>query len=124
MSKSATASVGMRNMIHPNGIDHDAVTRVVEFNDIAALEAALAQGDVACVLTEPLMTNFGMIPVDPGFHRALREMTRRTGTVLVIDETHTMSCGPGGYTRSTAWSPTSSSQARRSRAAFRPACSG
>ena len=60
--------VGMRNMIHPNGVDHDAVSRVVEFNDVAALEAALAQGDVACVLTEPLMTNFGMIPVDAGFH--------------------------------------------------------
>ena len=90
--------VGLRNMIHPNGIDHAAVTRVVEFNDVVALEAALAHGDVACVLAEPLMTNFGMIPVDPGFHRALRELTRRTGTVLIIDETHTLSCGPGGYT--------------------------
>jgi len=90
--------VGLRNMIHPNGIDHDTVTRVVEFNDVAALEAALAHGDVACVLAEPLMTNFGMIPVDPGFHRALRELTRRNGTVLVIDETHTLSCGPRGYT--------------------------
>ncbi|MET4259685.1 glutamate-1-semialdehyde 2,1-aminomutase [Bradyrhizobium sp. S3.12.5] len=90
--------VGLRNMIHPNGIDHDAVTRVVEFNDVTALEAALAHGDVACVLAEPLMTNFGMIPVDPGFHLALRELTRRSGTVLVIDETHTLSCGPRGYT--------------------------
>ncbi|TGT11115.1 aminotransferase class III-fold pyridoxal phosphate-dependent enzyme, partial [Mesorhizobium sp. M8A.F.Ca.ET.213.01.1.1] len=51
--------VGMRNMIHPNGVDHSAVSRVVEFNDIAALEEALSAGDVACVLTEPLMTNFG-----------------------------------------------------------------
>ncbi|MGN1285561.1 MAG: transaminase, partial [Bradyrhizobium sp.] len=90
--------VGLRNMIHPNGIDHDAVSRVVEFNEVAGLEAALAQGDVACVLTEPLMTNFGMIPVDPGFHRALRDLTRRAGTVLIIDEPHTLSCGPGGYT--------------------------
>ncbi|MEN3347235.1 MAG: glutamate-semialdehyde -aminomutase [Bradyrhizobium sp.] len=89
--------VGLRNMIHPNGIDHAAVSRVVEFNDVAALEAALAHGDVACVLAEPLMTNFGMIPVDPGFHRALRELTRRSGTVLVVDETHTLSCGPRGY---------------------------
>jgi glutamate-1-semialdehyde 2,1-aminomutase len=91
--------VGLRNMIHPNGIDHDAVSRVVEFNDIAGLEAALAYGDVACVLAEPLMTNFGMIPVDPGFHQALRELTRRAGTVLIVDETHTLSCGPGGYTQ-------------------------
>ncbi|WP_407165311.1 transaminase [Bradyrhizobium sp. ORS 111] len=91
--------VGLRNMIHPNGVDHDAVSRVVEFNDIAGLEAALAHGDVACVLTEPLMTNFGMIPVDPGFHRALRDLTRRAGAVLIIDETHTLSCGPGGYSQ-------------------------
>jgi glutamate-1-semialdehyde 2,1-aminomutase len=91
--------VGMRNMIHPNGIDHSTVSKVVEFNDVAALEQALAQGDVACVLAEPVMTNFGMIPADDGFHRALRDATRRCGTLLIIDETHTMSCGPGGYTR-------------------------
>ncbi|MCP3395015.1 transaminase [Bradyrhizobium sp. CCGB12] len=90
--------VGMRNMIHPNGVDHDAVTRVIEFNDVAALEAALAHGDAACVLAEPLMTNFGMIPAAPDFHRTLRDLTRRAGVVLVIDETHTLSCGPGGYT--------------------------
>jgi glutamate-1-semialdehyde 2,1-aminomutase len=89
----------MRNMIHPNGVDHGAVTSVVEFNDVDTLEAALSGGDVACVLTEPLMTNFGMIPVADGFHQALRDITRRTGTVLIIDETHTISCGPGGYTQ-------------------------
>ncbi len=50
------------------------------------------------MLTEPLMTNFGMIPVADGFHETLRELTRRAGTVLIIDETHTLSCGPGGYT--------------------------
>jgi glutamate-1-semialdehyde 2,1-aminomutase len=91
--------VGLRNMIHPNGVDHDAVSRIVEFNDVAALEAALSHGDVACVLAEPLMTNFGMIPVAEGFHQALRDLTRRTGAVLIIDETHTLSCGPGGYTQ-------------------------
>ncbi|MCG2626195.1 transaminase [Bradyrhizobium sp. WYCCWR 13023] len=90
--------IGLRNMIHPNAVDHDAVTRIVEFNDVTALEVALAHEDVACVLTEPVMTNFGMIPVEEGFHRALRELTRRTRTVLIIDETHTLSCGPGGYT--------------------------
>jgi glutamate-1-semialdehyde 2,1-aminomutase len=91
--------VGMRNSIHPNGVDHAAVSRIVEFNDVGGLEAALSHGDVACVLAEPLMTNFGMIPVAPGFHEALRDITRRTGTVLIIDETHTLSCGPGGYTQ-------------------------
>ncbi len=90
--------IRMRNMIHPNGVDHSRVSKVVQFNDVGALEEALAPGDVACVVMEPLMTNFGMIPVADGFHDALREITRRTGTVLVIDETHTLSCGPGGYT--------------------------
>jgi glutamate-1-semialdehyde 2,1-aminomutase len=91
--------VGMRNSIHPNGVDHAAVSQIVEFNDVGGLEAALSHGDVACVLAEPLMTNFGMIPVAPGFHEALRDIARRTGTVLIIDETHTLSCGPGGYTQ-------------------------
>lgn len=91
--------IGLRNMIHRNGVDHAAISKVVEFNDIEALEEALAPGDVACVLTEPVMTNFGMIPPDPGFHAALREITQRTGTLLIIDETHTISSGPGGYTR-------------------------
>jgi glutamate-1-semialdehyde 2,1-aminomutase len=90
--------VTLRNMIHPNGIDHETIARVVEFNDIAALRAALAEGDVACVLAEPLMTNFGMIPVEEGFHAELRAATRQAGALLIIDETHTISSGPGGYT--------------------------
>ncbi len=73
-------------------------TKVVEFNDVAALEQALAPGDVACVLAEPIMTNVGMVLADEGFHAKLREVTRRTGTLLIIDETHCMSSGPGGYT--------------------------
>jgi glutamate-1-semialdehyde 2,1-aminomutase len=75
------------------------LTRVVEFNDVPALEAGLAPGDVACVLAEPVMTNIGMVLPEEGYHAALREITRRTGTLLVIDETHCMSSGPGGYTR-------------------------
>jgi glutamate-1-semialdehyde 2,1-aminomutase len=74
-------------------------TRVVEFNDVAALEKTLGAGDVACVLAEPAMTNVGIIHPDPGYHAALREITRRTGTLLIIDETHTICTGPGGYTR-------------------------
>ena len=74
-------------------------TKVVEFNDIPALEKALADEDVACVVAEPIMTNVGMVLPDEGYHRALRDLTRKTGTLLVIDETHCMSSGPGGYTR-------------------------
>jgi glutamate-1-semialdehyde aminotransferase len=76
----------------------EMTTRVVEFNDLAGLEAELAQDDVACVLTEPALTNIGIVLPDPGFHDALRELTQAAGTLLIIDETHTLCCGPGGYT--------------------------
>jgi glutamate-1-semialdehyde 2,1-aminomutase len=79
-------------------VDPTITTKVVEFNDLAALEQALAPGDVAAVLTEPALTNIGIVLPDPGYHEAMREITRRTGTLLIIDETHTMSTGPGGYT--------------------------
>lgn len=95
----------MRNAIHPNGVDHARVSRVIEFNDVAALEEALSHGDVACVLAEPVMTNFGMIPPVPGFHEALRAATRAAGALLIIDETHTISCGVGGYTRAFSLDP-------------------
>jgi glutamate-1-semialdehyde 2,1-aminomutase len=74
---------------------------VVEFNDLPALEAALAHGDVAAVLAEPALTNIGIVLPDPGFHEELRRLTREAGTLLMIDETHTFSAGPGGAT--TAW---------------------
>jgi glutamate-1-semialdehyde 2,1-aminomutase len=73
-------------------------TKVIEFNDLVALETALVASDVACVLAEPVMTNIGIIHPDPGYHDALREITRRTGTLLIIDETHTICTSPGGYT--------------------------
>jgi glutamate-1-semialdehyde 2,1-aminomutase len=73
-------------------------TRVVEWNDVEALEHELAYGDVACVLTEPALTNIGIVLPEDGFHRALRDVTRRTGTLLIVDETHTLCAGPGGYT--------------------------
>jgi len=79
-------------------IDPAVTTRVIEFNDIPALEAALKPGDVACVLAEPALTNIGIVLPDPGYLEALREITTRTGTLLVIDETHTICAGPGGYT--------------------------
>ena len=90
--------VAMRSGVHPNAVDHARVSRVVEFNDPAALESALAPRDVALVLAEPCMTNYGMIEAQPGFLAQLRELTRRTGTLLLYDETHTWSAGPGGYT--------------------------
>lgn len=77
--------------------DLTAHTVVVEFNDLAALEAALAQGDVACVLAEPAMTNIGMVLPEPGYWQAAQALIRRHGAALVLDETHTISCGPGGY---------------------------
>ncbi len=73
-------------------------TRVVEWNDTEALERELAHGDVACVLAEPALTNIGIVLPEAGFHDALREATRAAGTLLIIDETHTICAGPGGYT--------------------------
>jgi len=73
-------------------------TRVVEFNDLEALAEALGQGDVACVLAEPALTNIGIVLPDAGFHAELRRLTREAGTLLIVDETHTFCCGPGGYT--------------------------
>jgi glutamate-1-semialdehyde 2,1-aminomutase len=80
-------------------------TRVVEFNDLEALEKALAPGDVAAVLQEPAMTNIGMVLPEPGFQEALRDLTRRHGTLLINDETHCISTGPGGYTRAYGLDP-------------------
>ncbi|TRX73899.1 aspartate aminotransferase family protein [Pseudomonas mangiferae] len=76
-------------------------SRAVPFNDLAALEAALAGGDVAALLCEPAMTNIGMVLPDPGYLDQVRALTRRYGTLLIVDETHTLSTGPGGCTR--AW---------------------
>jgi glutamate-1-semialdehyde 2,1-aminomutase len=76
----------------------DETTRVVEWNDVDALERELAHGDVACVLAEPALTNIGIVLPEPGFHDALRELTRAHGSLLAIDETHTLCAGPGGYT--------------------------
>ena len=80
-------------------------TVVVEFNDIPALEKALAAKDVACVITEPVLTNSCMVLPAPGFHKALRRLTREAGTLLLIDETHTISTGLGGYTKTHGLEP-------------------
>ena len=80
-------------------VDPAVTTKVVEFNDATALEQALSAGDVACVLAEPVMTNVGIVQPKPGYHQALRELTDQSGTLLILDETHTICAGPGGYTR-------------------------
>ena len=81
---------------------HPALTtKVVQFNDIDALAVALADRDVACVLMEPALTNIGIVLPEPGYLDAVRRLTRAAGTLLVIDETHTICVGPGGATA--AW---------------------
>ncbi len=77
--------------------DLTARTRVVAFNDLPALQRVLADGAVACVIAEPVMTNVGMVLPAPGFLDALRAACTATGTLLLIDETHTISSAPGGY---------------------------
>src|SRR6202167_1719641 len=86
-------------------VDPSITTKVIEFNDVAALEWALQPGDVACVLAEPALTNVGIVLPDPGYHHELRELTRKYGTLLIIDETHTICAGPGGYTRAENLNP-------------------
>jgi glutamate-1-semialdehyde aminotransferase len=82
-------------------VELDETTRVVEINDLEGLERALARGDVAVCLFEPALTNIGIVLPDPGYHEAVRELCTRYGTLLQIDETHTISAGPGGCTK--AW---------------------
>jgi glutamate-1-semialdehyde 2,1-aminomutase len=86
-------------------VDPAVTTRVVEFNDVEALERELVSGDVALVLTEPALTNIGIVHPQPGFHDALRSLTREHGALLAIDETHTICCGPGGYTQAHGLEP-------------------
>jgi glutamate-1-semialdehyde 2,1-aminomutase len=79
-------------------VDPSTTTRVVEFNDLDALDRELAAGDVACVLMEPALTNIGIVLPLPGYLDGVRELTERHGTLLINDETHTFSAGPGGCT--------------------------
>ncbi|HWF81609.1 MAG TPA: transaminase [Streptosporangiaceae bacterium] len=82
-------------------VDPVLTSRVAEFNDVDALERELACGDVAALLMEPAMTNVGIVLPDPGYLAAVRQLTREHGTLLINDETHTFSAGPGGCTM--AW---------------------
>ena len=82
-------------------VDVAETTAVVPFNDVDALDRRLAQGDVACLLMEPALTNIGIVLPEEGYLDAVREVTRRHGVLLVNDETHTLCAGPGGATA--AW---------------------
>jgi len=79
-------------------VDVTVTSRVAEFNDLEGLERQLAHGDVAAVLMEPALTNIGIVLPEPGYLEGVRELCSRTGTLLIIDETHTFSAGPGGAT--------------------------
>jgi glutamate-1-semialdehyde 2,1-aminomutase len=91
--------------VRPEGLgllaDPAARTRIVQFNDLNAVEAALKPGDVACVIAEPAHTNYTMLMPEPGFHQGLRALTREHGALLILDEAHTHICAFGGLTR--AW---------------------
>ena len=86
-------------------VDLDVTTRVVEFNDLAAMEAALAHGDVAAILMEPAMTNIGIVLPVEGYLKGVEELCKKYGTLLIIDETHTISVGPGGMTKQLGLKP-------------------
>jgi len=79
-------------------VDPALTTRVVEFNDVDGLERSLADRQVAALLIEPALTNVGIVLPEPGYLAAVRDITRRTGTLLIIDETHTICAGPAGGT--------------------------
>src|SRR6185369_7307032 len=86
-------------------VDPARTTRVVPFNDLAALDRALADGQVAALLIEPALTNVGIVLPDPGYLDGVREITRRHGTILIHDETHTICAGPGGMTGAGGYTP-------------------
>jgi glutamate-1-semialdehyde 2,1-aminomutase len=86
-------------------VDLDVTTRVVEFNDLPAMEAALAQGDVAAILMEPAMTNIGIVLPEAGYLKGVEDLCKKYGTLLIIDETHTISVGAGGMTKQLGLKP-------------------
>jgi glutamate-1-semialdehyde 2,1-aminomutase len=94
------ALVGREGNVGPM-VDPAETTRVAEFNELDSVEAALAHGDVACLLMEPALTNIGIVLPEEGFLDGVRELCTRHGALLIVDETHTLSAGPGGCTA--AW---------------------
>lgn len=83
----------------------EETTRVVEFNNLSSMEEALAHGDVAAILMEPAMTNVGIVLPDDGYLHSVGELAKQNGALWIIDETHTISVGPGGMTGALALKP-------------------
>ncbi|HET8784897.1 MAG TPA: transaminase, partial [Candidatus Limnocylindrales bacterium] len=96
--------VARRGNLGP-AVDPAATTRVVPYNDLNALDGALADRKVAALLIEPALTNVGIVLPEPGYLEGVREITRRHGTVLIHDETHTICAGPGGVTGAGGYEP-------------------
>ena len=80
-------------------VDPGATTLAVPFNDLDAMERALATGEVACVLMEPALTNIGIVLPQPGYLEGVRRLTKQYGVILILDETHTICAGPQGASR-------------------------
>jgi len=97
-------TVARRGNLGPQ-VDPAETTRVVPFNDLDALDRALADEQVAALLIEPALTNVGIVLPEPGYLEGVRELTRRSGTILIHDETHTICAGPGGVTREGGYEP-------------------
>ncbi len=96
--------VARRGNLGP-AVDPAVTTRVVPYNDLEALDRALADRQVAALLIEPALTNVGIVLPDPGYLEGVRELTRRHGTILIHDETHTICAGPGGVTGASHLAP-------------------
>ena len=103
VDETLVVQLGDRTVSRPGAIGPQVnpalTTRVVQFNDLAELERAAAVGDVACMLIEPALTNIGIVLPEPGYLQGVREITRKHGILLIIDETHTICAGPGGCTK-------------------------
>ena len=80
-------------------VDPGTTTLAVPFNDLDAMERALATGEVACVLMEPALTNIGIVLPQPGYLEGVRRLTKQYGVILILDETHTICAGPQGASR-------------------------
>jgi len=103
VDETLVVQLGDRTISRPGAIGPQVnpalTTRVVQFNDLDDLERAAAHGDIASMLIEPALTNIGIVLPEPGYLQGVREITRKHGIVLIIDETHTICAGPGGCTK-------------------------
>jgi glutamate-1-semialdehyde 2,1-aminomutase len=103
VDETLVVQLGDRTVSRPGAIGPQVnpalTTRVVQFNDLEDLERAAAHGDAACMLIEPALTNIGIVLPEPGYLAGVREITRKHGVILIIDETHTICAGPGGCTK-------------------------